>query len=112
MVLKHRRTGLAGLQTIRHKAFIPQQKIPAADEMAAANENHCLLFPTSKKRDAVGTGQIKAAGKIAGIAVVAEYRGRGASGNAGAGFQKKCVFVSHEKVFLEAGIPYVLASLD
>lgn len=66
-------------QTIRRKAFIPQQKLPEADEFGAANENRCRLFPTSKKRDAVGTGQIVAAGKIAGIAVVAEYLEPGVS---------------------------------
>jgi predicted GNAT family N-acyltransferase len=123
------------LQAIRRKVFIIEQKIPEAEEFDDADENSSHVLALSEKRDAVGTGRIEATGKIARLAVVAEYRGRGVgtailerlieeARNRGyervflhaqiqaLGFYKKFGFVSDEKVFTEAGIPHVLASLD
>ena len=54
------------------------KKIPEADEFDAADDNSSHFFVMSEKRDAVGTGRIDATGKIAKLAVVADYRDRGA----------------------------------
>ena len=54
-------------------------------DLVAADENSSHVFVVSEKRDAVGTGQIVATGKIAGIAVIAEYRIRGVARNPGTG---------------------------
>jgi hypothetical protein len=47
------------------------------------------MFVVSEKRDAVGTGQIVATGKIAGIAVLRNTSNQLSVENAGAGFKKK-----------------------
>ena len=65
-----------------------EQKNSQADEFYPTDENMSHVLVMSKKRDAVGTGQIDATGKIAKLAVVAEYRDG-----------------------MEAGIPNVLARL-
>ncbi len=61
---------------MHRKAFIPERKFPEADELAVADENSSHVLALSEKRDAVGTGLIVATGKIARLAVVAEYRDR------------------------------------
>ncbi len=45
------------------------------DARDATDENSSQLLMLSKKRDAVGTGHIEPNGKIATVAVIAEYRG-------------------------------------
>lgn len=135
LVLTDWQTSRKQLKAIRRKVFILEQKIDEADEFdgADANSSHVLVF--SEKRDAVGTGRIEATGKIARLAVIAEYRKRGV-GSAilerlidearsrnfdrvflhaqthALDFYKKFGFVSEDEVFMEAGIPHVLASLD
>ena len=135
LVLSDWQTSREQLEAIRRKVFILEQKIAEADEFdeADANSSHVLVF--SEKRDAVGTGRIEATGKIARLAVVAEYREKGV-GTAilerlieearnrnfdrvflhaqthALDFYKKFGFVSEDEVFMEAGIPHVLASLD
>lgn len=135
LVLTDWQTSRGQLEAIRRKVFILEQKIAEADEFddADANSSHVLVF--SEKRDAVGTGRIEATGKIARLAVVAEYRKRGV-GTAildrlieearnrklsrvflhaqthALDFYKKFGFICEDEVFMEAGIPHVLASLD
>jgi len=77
LVLSDWRTRREQLQAIRRKVFILEQKIPEADEFDDADENSSHVLVLSEKRDAVGTGRIEATGKIARIAVVAEYRDQG-----------------------------------
>jgi predicted GNAT family N-acyltransferase len=128
-------TSRGQLQAIRRKVFIIEQKIPEADEFDAADENSSHVLVLSEKRDAVGTGRIEPTGKIARLAVVAEYRDRGVgtailerlieearkrgydrvflhAQTQALDFYKKFGFVSDGRVFMEAGIPHVLASLD
>jgi len=83
--LSRLRPGLELLQAIRCNVFIPEQRIPATDDLVAGDGNSSHVFVVSEKRDAVGTGQIVATGKIAGIAVIAEYRIRGVARNPGTG---------------------------
>lgn len=135
VVLTDWQTSREQLEAIRRKVFILEQKIAEADEFddADANSSHVLVF--SEKRDAVGTGRIEATGKIARLAVIAEFRKRGV-GTAILGrlivearkrsydrvflhaqvhaldFYKKFGFINEDEVFMEAGIPHVLASLD
>jgi len=125
----------AELERVRRQVFIVEQKIPESEEWDDADENssHVLVF--SEKRDAVGTGRLEQTGKIARLAVLAEYRGQGV-GSAmlirlveearqrgftkvylhaqthALNFYKKFGFVSDEKIFSEGGIPHVLARLD
>ena len=73
MVLSGRRTRRLRPQTIRRKAFILWQKLPAADAFDGADENSSHVPALSEKRDAVGTGRINATGKIARPVVVADY---------------------------------------
>ena len=120
---------------VRRQVFIIEQKIPESEEWDDADENssHVLVF--SEKRDVVGTGRIEPNGKIARLAVIAEYRGQGV-GSAmltrlveearkkgfsqvflhaqthTLNFYKKFGFVSDEEIFCEGGIPHVLARLD
>ena len=135
LVLSDWQTSREPLQAIRRKVFILEQNIPEAEEFDDADGNSSHVLVLSEKRDAVGTGRIEATGKIARLAVVAEYRNRGVgtaiverlieeAGNRGYNrvflhaqtqaltFYNKFGFVSDEKVFMEAGIPHVLASLD
>jgi len=135
LVLSDWRTRREQLQAIRRKVFILEQKIPEADEFDDADEKRSHVLVLSEKRDAVGTGRIEATGKIARIAVVAEYRDQGVgtailerlikearsrgydrvflhAQTQALDFYKKFGFVSDEKAFMEAGIPHVLASLD
>ncbi len=120
---------------VRRQVFIVEQKIPESEEWDDADENssHVLVF--SEKRDVVGTGRIEANGKIARLAVLAEYRGQGVGSamlarlveearQRGFGqvylhaqthalnFYKKFGFVSDEEIFSEGGIPHALARLD
>ena len=120
---------------VRRQVFINEQKIPESEEWddADANSSHVLAF--SEKRDVVGTGRIEPTGKIARLAVIAEYRGQGV-GSAiltrllkearqrglrqvflhaqthALNFYKKFGFVIDEEFFSEGGIPHVLARLD
>ena len=135
LVLTDWQTSRERLEAIRRKVFILEQKIDEADEFddADANSSHVLVF--SEKRDAVGTGRIEPNGKIARLAVIAEYRGQGVGSamltrlveearKKGFGqvflhaqthalkFYKKFCFVSDEEIFSEGGIPHVLARLD
>ncbi len=123
------------ISLVRREVFIVEQKIPESEEWDDADENssHVLVF--SEKRDVVGTVRIEANGKIARLAVLAEYRGQGV-GSAmltrlveearqrdfsqvylhaqthALNFYKKFGFVSDEEIFSEGGIPHVLARLD
>jgi len=135
LVLTDWLTSREQLEAIRRKVFILEQKIPEADEFDDADENSSHVLVLSEKRDAVGTGRIEATGKIARIAVVAEFRDRGVgtailerlieearsrgydrvflhAQTQALDFYKKFGFVSDEKAFMEAGIPHVLASLE
>ena len=120
---------------VRRQVFIIEQKIPESEEWDDADENssHVLVF--SEKRDVVGTGRIEPNGKIARLAVIAEYRGQGV-GSAmltrlveearqkgfsqvflhaqthALKFYKKFGFGSDEVIFSEGGIPHVIARLD
>ena len=77
IILTDWQTSRTALQAIRCKDFILEQKnIPEADEFDAADEHSTHVFVMSEKRDAVGTGRFEATGKIAKLAVVAEYRDR------------------------------------
>ncbi len=120
---------------VRHQVFIIEQKIPESDEWDDADENSSYVLVFSEKRDVVGTGRIEPNGKIARLAVIAEYRGQGV-GSAmltrlveearkkgfsqvflhaqthALNFYKKFGFVSDEEIFCEGGIPHVLARLD
>ncbi len=125
----------AELELVRRQVFIVEQKIPESEEWDDEDENssHVLVF--SEKRDVVGTGRIDANGKIARLAVLAEYRGQGVgsamltrlidearqrgftqvylhSQTHALNFYKKFGFVSDEEIFSEGGIPHVLARLD
>ncbi len=120
---------------VRRQVFIVEQKIPESEEWDDVDEisSHMLVF--SKKRDVVGTGRIEPNGKIARLAVLAEYRGQGVGSamltrlveearQRGFGrvylhaqthalsFYMKFGFVSDEEIFSEGGIPHVLARLD
>lgn len=115
--------------------FAEEQGVPELQERGRADENSSHVLVMSKKRDVVGTGRLEPNGKIAKVAVVAEYRGQGVGSailrrlirvakEAGhdrvylhaqtqaLNFYKKMGFISDERAFLEAGIPHVLASLD
>ncbi len=120
---------------VRRQVFIIEQKVPESDEWDDADENSSYVLVYSEKRDVVGTGRIEANGKIARLAVIAEYRGQGV-GSAmltrlveearekgfsqvflhaqthALKFYKKFGFVSDEEIFSEGGIPHVLARLD
>ena len=120
---------------VRRQVFIIEQKIPESDEWDDADENSSYVLVFSEKRDVVGTGRIEPNGKIARLAVIAEYRGQGVGSamltrlveearKKGFGqvflhaqthalkFYKKFGFVSDEEIFSEGGIPHVLARLD
>lgn len=123
------------LQFVRRQVFIIEQNIPESEEWDDADENSSHVLAYSEKRDAVGTGRIEPTGKIARLAVLAEYRGRGV-GSAiltrlleearkqgfaqvylhaqthALEFYKKFGFVSDEEIFSEGGIPHVVARLD
>ncbi len=125
----------ARLEFVRRQVFIIEQKIPESEEWDDADENSSHVLAFSEKRDAVGTGRIEANGKIARLAVLAEYRGQGV-GSAiltrlieearrrgfaqvylhaqthALSFYKKFGFVSDEEIFSEGGIPHVLARLN
>ena len=124
----------AELEFIRRQVFIDEQNIPESEEWDDADENSSHVLAVSEKRDVVGTGRIEATGKIARLAVLAEYRGQGV-GSAmltrlieearkkglsqvflhaqthALDFYKKFGFVSDEEIFPEGGIPHVLARL-
>ena len=123
------------IRAVRQAVFIDEQGISADDEWDAADENSSHVLVLSKKRDAVGTGRLGPNGKIARVAVVAEYRGQGVGSailkrliheamdrgqdrvylhaqTQALNFYKKMGFISDERAFMEAGIPHVLASLD
>jgi predicted GNAT family N-acyltransferase len=123
------------IRAVRQAVFIEEQGFSADDEWDAADENSSHVLVLSKKRDAVGTGRLGPNGKIARVAVTAEYRGQGVGSailkrliheavNRGQdrvylhaqtqalNFYKKMGFISDERAFMEAGIPHVLASLD
>ncbi len=119
---------------VRRQVFIIEQQIPESEEWDDADENSSHVLAFSEKRDAVGTGRIEANGKIARLAVIAEYRGQGV-GSAmltrlveearqkgfsqvflhaqthALNFYKTFGFVSDEVIFSEGGIPHVLARL-
>lgn len=120
---------------VRRQVFIIEQKIPESEEWddADGNSSHVLVF--SEKRDVVGTGRIEPTGKIARLAVLAEFRGQGVGSlmltrlveearqlgfsqvflhaqTHALNFYKKFGFVSDEEIFSEGGIPHVLAHLD
>ena len=125
----------AELEFVRRQVFVVEQKIPESEEWDDADKNSSHVLAFSEKRDVVGTGRIEPTGKIARLAVLAEYRGQGV-GTAiltrlidearqnGFGqvylhaqthalkFYKKFGFVSDEEIFSEGGIPHVLARLD
>jgi predicted GNAT family N-acyltransferase len=125
----------ARLEFVRRRVFIIEQKIPESEEWDDADENSSHVLAFSEKRDAVGTGRLEPTGKIARLAVLAEYRGQGV-GSAmlirlveearqrdfdqvylhaqthALNFYKKFGFVSDEEIFSEGGIPHVLARLD
>jgi predicted GNAT family N-acyltransferase len=123
------------LRWIRRRVFIEEQKIPESEEWDDADENSSHVLVYSEKRDAVGTGRIEPTGKIARLAVIAEYRGQGVGSmmltwlieearkkgfrqvhlhaqTHALDFYKKFGFVSDEEIFSEGGIPHVLARLD
>ena len=125
----------ADLEYVRRRVFIVEQRIPESDEWDDADKNCSHVLAFSEKRDVVGTGRIEANGKIARLAVLAEYRGQGVgeailtrlieeAEQMGLGqvylhaqthaldFYKKFGFVSDEEIFSEGGIPHVLARLD
>lgn len=129
------RSDRAELELVRREVFINEQKIPEADEWDDADENSSHVLAYSEKRDVVGTGRIEPNGKIARLAVVAEYRGQGVgsailtrlveearrqgfsqvylhSQTHALEFYKKFGFVSDEEIFSEGGIPHVIARLD
>ena len=118
---------------MRRQVFIVEQPESEGWDDADENSSHVLAF--SEKRDVVGTGRIEANGKIARLAVLAEYRGQGV-GSAmltrlieearqrgfnqvylhaqthALKFYKKFGIVSDEEIFSEGGIPHALARLD
>jgi len=125
----------AELEFVRRQVFVVEQKIPESEEWDDADKNSSHVLAFSEKRDAVGTGRIEPTGKIARLAVLAEYRGQGvgtailtrlieeAQQNGfsqvflhaqthALNFYKKFGFVSDEEIFSEGGIPHVLARLD
>ena len=120
---------------VRRRVFIDEQKIPESEEWDDADENSSYVLAFSEKRDVVGTGRIEPNGKIARLAVIAEYRGQGVGsamlsrllGEArqrGFGqvflhaqthalnFYEKFGFVGDEEIFSEGGMPHVIARLD
>ncbi len=125
----------AELELVRRQVFINEQEIPESEEWDDADENSSHVLVYSEKRDVVGTGRIEPNGKIARLAVLAEYRGQGV-GSAiltrlleearkqgfsqvylhaqthALDFYKKFGFVSDEEIFSEGGIRHVLARLD
>jgi len=123
------------LRQIRQAVFIDEQKIPPAEEWDELDENSSHVLVLSEKRDAVGTGRLEPNGKIARLAVVAKYRGRGVgelilkrlialarergqrrvflhAQTQALDFYRKFGFVCDGEVFMEAGIPHVLAHRD
>ncbi len=123
------------IQTVRRTVFVLEQGIPESEEWDVADENSSHVLALSEKRDAVGTGRIEPTGKIARVAVVAEYRDQGVGSailirlineaidrghervylhaqTQALNFYKKMGFISDERAFMEAGIPHVLASLE
>ena len=124
----------AELKLVRRQVFINEQEIPESEEWDDADENSSHVLVYSEKRDVVGTGRIEPNGKIARLAVLAEYRGQGVgsailtrlleearkqgfsqvylhSQTRALDFYKKFGFVSDEEIFCEGGIPHVVARL-
>ena len=122
------------LEFIRRSVFIDEQKIPESEEWDDADENSSHVLVYSEKRDVVGTGRIEPTGKIARLAVLAEYRRQGVgtmiltrlveeartqgfsqvylhAQTHALEFYKKFGFVSDEEIFSEGGIPHVVARL-
>ena len=125
----------AELELVRRQVFINEQEIPESEEWDDADENSSHVLVYSEKRDVVGTGRIEPNGKIARLAVLAEYRGQGVGSailarlleearkqgfsqvylhvqTRALEFYKKFGFVSDEEIFSEGGIPHVIARLD
>lgn len=123
------------IRAVRQAVFIEEQGISDDEEWDAADENSSHVLALGKKRDVVGTGRLGPNGKIARVAVIAEYRGQGIGSailkrliheamergqnrvylhaqTQALNFYKKMGFISDERTFMEAGIPHVLASLD
>jgi len=123
------------LRQVRQAVFIDEQKIPPADEWDELDENSSHVLVLSEKRDAVGTGRLESTGKIARLAVVAKYRGCGVgeailkrliavarqrgqrrvflhAQTQAVDFYKKFGFVCERRVFMEAGVPHVMARLE
>jgi predicted GNAT family N-acyltransferase len=125
----------AELELVRRQVFINEQEIPESEEWDDVDENSSHVLVYSEKRDVVGTGRIEPNGKIARLAVLAEYRGQGVGSailarlleearkkgfsqvylhaqTRALDFYKKFGFVSDKEIFSEGGIPHVIARLD
>ena len=121
------------LRVIRKKVFVEEQQVPEELEWDDEDERsyHVLLF--APDGTPIGTGRLLRDGRIGRMAVLKEWRGRGA-GSAlmvfllslarrmgidevtlhaqthAAGFYAKHGFRAEGEAFMEAGIPHVLMS--
>jgi predicted GNAT family N-acyltransferase len=117
------------LRAIRTEVFITEQRVPPELEWDPEDEHAWHVLATTADGTAVGTGRLLRDGHIGRMAVLREWRGRGAGGalltellrvaqDAGIddlvlnaqthaiGFYARYGFVPEGETFLEAGIPH------
>ena len=102
----------AAIESVRRAVFIVEQRIPEHEEWDDLDPvvPHVLAWsPAAEaKRDLVGTGRLEPTGKIGRVAVLPQYRGRGA----GLAIMHRLVELARERGFAEGpefdevGIPH------
>jgi predicted GNAT family N-acyltransferase len=91
----------AAIESVRRAVFIVEQRIPEHEEWDDLDSvvPHVLAWsPAAEaKRDLVGTGRLEPTGKIGRVAVLPQYRGRGA----GLAIMHRLVELARERGFAE-----------
>jgi predicted GNAT family N-acyltransferase len=91
----------AAIEGVRRAVFIEEQRVPEHEEWddLDAVAPHVLAWSSASeaKRDLVGTGRLEPTGKIGRVAVLPQYRGRGA----GLAIVRRLVELARERGFAE-----------